>query len=85
MSLTSEFWNQILQYKDDPDSVRCKGWHYTIFEDSDKTYDNGYGGMGYIIKFFDGREAETTNLRCNGEIPEEYKELLPDNANIIMY
>lgn len=43
----------------------------------------GHGGRKFHILFYDGREVKTTNLWEQGEIPEEFRELLPDNATFI--
>jgi len=40
----------------------------------------GCAGRRFWIRFFDGRTITTNNLWCQGEIPEEFREELPDNA-----
>ena len=82
---TTNFWNGKVEDRNDPRSVRVKGEHYFIAEEDVKEYFSGFYGAKFIIKFFDGRKIATTNLRCNGTIPLEYRELLPDNAEIIIY
>ena len=77
------FWNENVEQKNDLKIVRVKGHQYHIGDEKDKSLFHGYGGAKWRIKFFDGREVITTNLWHNGEIPESYKELLPDNAEFI--
>lgn len=43
----------------------------------------GHGGHRFVIKFFDGRVITTTNLWSQGDIPEHFWELMPDNANFV--
>lgn len=40
----------------------------------------GHGGRIFNIKMNDGREFTTNNLWCGGDIPEHFRELIPDNA-----
>lgn len=49
----------------------------------DSIGDRGYGGSLHYIKCDDGRLIKTTNLWYNGEIPEDMRSLLPDNAQFI--
>ena len=77
------FWNMQVEVKDDPRIARINGIQYRISDEKGKRAFRGHGGCKFKIKFFDGREVITTNLWCNGEIPETHKELLPDNAEFI--
>ena len=43
----------------------------------------GFGGRRFKIRFLDGTLTETTNLWLNGEIPERFRDRLPDNAEFI--
>lgn len=43
----------------------------------------GYGGSRFNIKMNDGTEISTNNLWCGGEIPEENREVMSDNAIFI--
>ena len=40
----------------------------------------GYGGAKFVIIFNNGDRVETTNLWAQGEIPERFRNRLPDNA-----
>lgn len=51
---------------------------------SDSKYYRGCGGQRFKIKFIEtGEIVETNDLRCNGEVPEEFRDQLPDNAEFI--
>lgn len=83
---TTDFWNEKVEWKETRKDVivRVNGVHYTI--DHDESGDpswRGHGGAKFNIKFFDGREVTTTNLWCQGSIPEAFREKLPDNAEFI--
>lgn len=43
----------------------------------------GFGGADWKIEMFDGRIIETNNLWCSGNIPERFKDRIPDNAKFI--
>ena len=77
---TKDFWNQKVARKKDPNQVVINGQVYYIANEN-AAGERGFGGAVHYIKFFDGREVRTTNLWANGEMPEEYREKLPDNAN----
>lgn len=78
-----DFWNDKVKIKDDKQTVRIDGKHYHIGEENSKSSFRGFGGDKCIIKFFDGREIVSTNLWHNGEIPDDFKVLLPDNAEFV--
>src|SRR5205823_2378018 len=40
----------------------------------------GFGGTRFVIEMFDGTRFVTTNLWTQGEIPDRFRHLLPDNA-----
>ena len=66
-------------------AVIVEGTHYVIGSEtkSKSTFFRGFGGAHFKIKFHDGTEVETTNLWCQGEIPEHLRHLLPDNAEFL--
>lgn len=77
------FWREQLQIdKQYPsDFVIVNGVHYRIGPENDTGYFRGFSGHKFIIKFNDGREKVTTNLWCQGQIPDGYwRERMPDNA-----
>lgn len=58
--------------------------HYMIGEEFEGPGFRGLGGRGLAIGFLDGRVVITSNLWHQGEIPEHFWDLLPDNANFIV-
>lgn len=73
-------WDDLLKIKDRSDVVRVKGVHYMIGHAKTPHRWNGFGGHRFKIKFHDGREAETVDLWCQGDIAEHFKDRMPDNA-----
>lgn len=68
----------------DPNAVRVKGVHYWIGDESSRArWFRGFAGQRFRIRFHDGREVTTTNLWCQGAIPERFRPQLPDNAEFI--
>lgn len=74
------FWHQRIEEKDQPTSVRIKGRHYIIYPDGSPK-PRGFGGNLMTVEFFDGHIVETHNLWTQGEIPERFRDQLPDNAS----
>lgn len=63
------------------DCVRINGKHYIVGpEDDTRRQWRGYGGSKFRIRKFDGGEIVTTNLWHQGDIPDHFRERLPDNA-----
>ena len=73
------FWLEKLKIKDDPNTVRVRGTHYIICQDNTLGF-RGFGGAEFRIKFHDGRYIISHNLWCQDDIPERFKDRLPDNA-----
>lgn len=76
-----DFWDEKLSMKDEPNVVRVQGHHYLIGPEGSPF--PGFCGRTFAIKFFDGRTVKTSNLWHQGEIPERFKEQLPDNAEFV--
>ena len=76
---SADFWNQQVINKDDPKVVRIDGVQYRIGYENQDSF-RGYNGRKFNIKLSNGDIIETTNLWHNGDIPDSFKELLPDNA-----
>ena len=74
------FWNKIISEKDK--HVIINGVCYTIGEPIPSYHSQfaGFGGRVFYIKYFDGRIVRTNNLWFNGDIPQEYREVLKDEA-----
>ena len=58
--------------------VIVAGQHYMVGANTSGPM--GFGGKRFAIHFNDGRTVETSNLWYQGEIPEQFKAWLPDNA-----
>ena len=75
------YWAERLRNKDSERQVVIEGRMYQIGnEDEPLGCFRGFDGAKFYIDFNDGRKIVTTNLWCNGDIPEEYKKGFPDNA-----
>ena len=61
------------------------GHHYVADTDPShkKNLYKGIGGAPHLVKFKDGRVEAFDNLWHQGEIPEIFREKLPDNAEFI--
>lgn len=61
--------------------ARINGHHYVIAPDSPRPgLGDGFGGRRTTIRFHDGMVVTTRNLWSQGEIPERFRDHLPDNA-----
>ena len=75
------FWWERIEKVDHPNSVRINNNHYWIEnENASRNTFRGFGGQKFIIKFDNGRIVVTTNLWSQGEIPERFRDRLPNNA-----
>lgn len=86
-----EFWDAKVKWRENGDTngfggvcARIDGNHYVIGKEDNKAGFRGFAGHKFVIEFISGphqgKIIETTNLWHQGKIPEEYRELLPDNA-----
>ena len=57
------------------------GSHYVLCERS--SLFNGFDGKKYTIRFKDGKVVECNNLWSQGEIPEQFRKDMPDNAEFV--
>lgn len=81
-----QFWHDKMAIADDPNTARIAGQHYIIGPKRPgvpKAY-CGFAGNPFCILFYDGRRVETTNLWHQGDIPERFKERLPNNARFLL-
>jgi hypothetical protein len=74
------FWGEKVPFVNNPSSVRVEGTHYWIGEETADQMFRGFAGRKFHVLFNDGREVITTNLWCQGDIPERWRKELPDNA-----
>ena len=75
-----KFWRIIADEKDE--HVFINGGSYYI-EDENKGGIRGFDGRKFRIRKNDGTEIVTTNLWYQGQIPDNFKDILPDNAEFI--
>lgn len=79
---TKKFWNNIVAEKNE--HIIVDGTCYAIAPAPINGF-YGFDGRKFKIKMFDtGEVIETNNLWCQGEIPEEYRYLLPNTAQFIV-
>lgn len=79
-----DYWNERVKNKDDFIIIDGKCFHDSgNVADNSYSYSLGYGGNRFWILFNDGRTLTTNNLWWNGNIPEEFRNALPDNARFI--
>jgi len=86
LCFTCLFWTEHIENHDDQTVVIVKGVRYHMAPEDDKPgrgVGRGFGGSRFVIRFFDGREVVSTNLWCQGGIPERFKSQLPDNAEFV--
>ena len=56
------------------------GTHYVIAPEDDPDPFRGFAGVRFQIEFNDGTRVVTTNLWCQGEPNEHWKDKFPNNA-----
>lgn len=67
----------------DPNVVVIDGHFYSVGEPRANRECSGFGGRQFFIVKHDGTAIETRNLWSGGEIPPEFRDLLPDNAEFV--
>jgi len=77
-----DHWVEWEKRKDDPRVARIEGGHYRYSDPTDKGF-RGFGGRKFVIQFDDGRLIESSNLWFQGDIPDRFRERLPDNAKFV--
>lgn len=86
LCFTCNFWEGIIQdFNKSEKHIVVDGVKYTIGPEKTPEFGfRGYGGSLFIIKFLNSdRVTKTTNLWCQGDVPERFRERLPDNAKFI--
>ena len=84
LCFSCNFWNAYANRVHLPISVRVGDKHYMILSETLKAGAfRGFNGRKFRIRFHDGRFVETTNLWCQGKIPERFKSRLADNAEFV--
>lgn len=78
-ALTDKFWNDQMQNRDN--SVNIAGVQYRIGSTPYPKKGYGFGGDHFRIKLLEnGDIIDTADLWHQGTIPEEYRDILQDNA-----
>lgn len=80
---TCNFWaNQVKVHKEEPNRrFMINGMSYSIGPE-DAGVMRGYGGCKFTI-LYKGEVIETTNMWCQGQVPEHFKAELPNTAELI--
>ena len=59
------------------------GIHYIVGDENSNSYFRGFGGAHVRIHFNDGTTVDSTNLWCQGDVPQGYwRDRMPDNATL---
>lgn len=78
--LNDKFWND--QLSDRTRAIVVKGVHYRIGSTPYPKRGLGFGGSHWKIRMHATNEIiDTCDLWHQGTIPEEYRQVLPDNAS----
>ena len=80
MCYECDYWSNKVCDKDCPHSVRIDNRHYQIGQEDAPKSTKGFGERPFTIQFFDGRVVTTTDLWCQGVIPQCWRQQLPNNA-----
>lgn len=77
-----DFWVQRwwLHQTEPERSVICRGEAYTVGPPGQSF--RGYGGRTWTVVWRDGRTTVTSNLWHQGTVPEHFRHLLPDDAEL---
>lgn len=79
-----DFWTDYVKRTNDSDVARITGVHYVMGDETNEpAHFRGFGGDKFKIRFRDGREVVSTNLWCQGDIPERFRDQLSDNAEFV--
>jgi hypothetical protein len=83
---TCNFWTEWVERRDERATARIGGWHYRVHpmaKPSVPAHCKGFGGRLHKIVWDTGWTATTDNLWGQGEIPERFRDRLPDNATFV--
>ena len=80
LCFTCDFWLGYVARRDEANVVRLGGRHYILGDENASPTMRGSYGRRHLIRFSDGRTAETGNLWHQGTIPDHFRDRLPDNA-----
>jgi len=79
---TTNFWEEKVRLADEyTPVVNGTRYHMTLSKKKENGWNMmGHGGSMFYIKFNDGRTFKCNNLWCQGDVPEAFKDRIPDNA-----
>ena len=75
------FWHEKVDRKDE--YLIIEGVCYYVGDENDKGSFRGFGGRKFFIRKRNGQLLKTTNLWHQGEVPEEFRDELRNNAEFI--
>ncbi|MFI0929674.1 hypothetical protein ACH4TP_37985 [Streptomyces sp. NPDC021012] len=92
------YWQEKTEWADNGDRVpahisgddlnlvaRIDGKHYMVgpMNHTRPAHWLGYGGTVFTFRFHDGREITSNDVWAQGDIPQRWRDRLPDNAVIV--
>lgn len=78
---TKKYWEDLIE-RDIPNRLVINGVHY-VHNGMSKSKYRGMGGSEYTIKLNGGAIVKTNDLWHQGDIPQEFRDELPDNAEFV--
>lgn len=82
--LNKKFWLEIIEEKECHPVIDGVCYYLDRNNLEGKRGFQGFAGRRFKIRFLDtGEEVVTTNLWHNGEVPEEFRDRLPDTAEFV--
>ncbi len=85
LCFTCLFWLDRIDAQSNPKACIINGQSYQDAGRRSGGYRDslGFGGREFRIEFFDGRVLETNNLFSQGDVPERFRDRLPDTARFV--
>lgn len=78
LCFTCNFWDERLEHISDLNVAVVDG-HWYAYGAENESF-KGFAGRKFVIRFNSGRVVTTTNLWHGGEIAENFRNRMPDNA-----
>lgn len=79
-----DHWTRLFEkYAGGDAVVRVDGVHYVMGDEDAGRAMRGFGGRAFLIAFHNGRRVWSTNMWCQGDIPDHWRDRLPDNAAFV--